>query len=67
MFIHRCKIKQFYMITIYILYFFLPITFFFLHKNMLLGLIYVDMNSSGLFTKVQGADIFSKIYRNSRG
>lgn len=34
---------------------------------MLLGLIYVDMNSSSLFTVVQGADTFSKIYRNSRG
>lgn len=34
--------------------FFLPLPSFFFHKNMLLGLIYVDMNSSSLFTVVQG-------------
>ena len=55
------------MIIIYILYFFFTNYLLFLHKNMLLGLIYVDMNSSSLFIMVQGADTFSKIYINSRG
>ena len=54
------------MIIIYMLYFFTTY-FLFLHKNMLLGLIYVHMNSSSLFIMVQGADTFSKIYINSRG